>query len=82
MAAIPLWAGTGPSPWSTYLVCGIVVAILGVVVFSLAGGLNHSTTGLVEGSFLLSLFLIGLGIATALAGLGLRYWGQRRGPKN
>ena len=80
MAALPLLTGTEPSPWSTYLIVGFVVVTLGVIVFFLAGGLGHPTTGIVDGSFLLSLFVIALGIATVLAALGLRYLAERREP--
>jgi hypothetical protein len=80
VAGILLLSGTGPSPWSTYVIVGMVIAILGVIVFFLAGGLHHPTTGIVEASFFLSLFVMGLGIATALAGLGVRYWAEHRSP--
>jgi uncharacterized membrane protein YhaH (DUF805 family) len=74
---IPLLAGTEESPSSTYLWVGTLVLILGVIVFFLGGGLGHPTSGYGYVSFLLSLFLVVLGIATLLTGLGVRLRRER-----
>jgi hypothetical protein len=67
------------SPWSTYVAVGIVVTVLGVIVFFLAGGLNHLDAGLAYGSFLLSIFVIVLGVATVVGGLAWRFWQTSHG---
>jgi hypothetical protein len=74
MAAIWALGGYGDSPWSAYVVVGVVVAVLGLVVFLLAGGLGHLSDGLGYGAFAISLFLVGLGIASVVGGLAWRHW--------
>jgi len=80
LTTILLRLGTEPSPWTTYLFVGVVVGILGALVFFLAGGTNHPGGGVVYGSFLLSLVLIVLGVATALGSLAIRRRDARPDP--
>jgi len=74
MAAIWGLGGYGDSPWSTYVVVGVVVAVLGLVVFLLAGGLAHLSSGFGYGAFTISLLLVGLGSASVVGGLVWRHW--------
>jgi len=71
-AMLPLWTGTGPSEWTTYAGVGIGVALVGTLVLFLAGGFNPPGQGLVRLAYLLSLFVVGLGLATLLASLVVR----------
>lgn len=80
MTTILLGLGTEDSPWTTYLFVGVVVGILGVLVFFLAGGTDPPSGGIVYGSFLLSLVLIALGVATALGSLAVRRRDARPDP--
>jgi hypothetical protein len=77
MAVLPLFIGTGPAPWTTYLGVGVAIVVMGLIVFFWAGGLGHPTSGIVYGSFLLSLFLIVLGAATTVGAFGIRYRAHR-----
>jgi hypothetical protein len=88
MPARNLWfamerlAATGSndeSPWSIYVAVGMFVASLGAIVFFLTGGPNHPNAGLAYGSFLLSVFVIVLGIAAVVGGLAWRFWQTSHG---
>jgi hypothetical protein len=76
-STLPLWLGTEPSNWSTGFAVGIGVALMGALLFLLSGGLRPPGSGIAYGAYLLSLFLISLGVATVLGSLVVR---RRRGP--
>ena len=72
VAILQLISGTGPSSWRTYLWVGAGVAIAGAILLVAAGGLTSPAQGIARASYYLSIFLVVLGVATAVAGLGLR----------
>jgi hypothetical protein len=71
-STLPLLLGTEPSDWTTWAAVGTGVTLLGTFVFFLAGGLKPPNGGIAYGAYLLSLFVIGLGVMTVLGSLVVR----------
>ncbi len=79
-APLVLTLGTEPSPWTTYLGVGIIVAVAGALVLFLYASEVPGAGGLTEGAELLGFFLVGLGCVTAVAGIGM-HWFELRTPR-
>jgi uncharacterized membrane protein YccC len=76
---IAAYATDDESPWNQYVTVGLFVAILGVILFFLSGGVNHPSGGFAYGSFLLSLGVMVLGSATIIGGVAWRFWQTSHG---
>jgi hypothetical protein len=74
VSTLPLWLGTEPSTWTTWVAVGVGVLFLGAVVYFLSGGFTPPAEGIAYGAYLLSLVAIGLGVATILGGLAVLRW--------
>jgi hypothetical protein len=77
---LPFWLGTEPSDWTTGVAVGIVVTLVGALVFFSSGGLQPPSGGIAFGSYLLLLFVIGLGAATVVGSLAIYRWRRATDP--